>query len=120
MPYFELRIGNGNDGNYFDSTIEVETAKHAWAFMECVIPNRFIPSHKARSHAWQNTVTDGDDEHIYATLHENFRGEQDMGAAYMTAEMNLTDSVRGNLFKPESFLDRGALIKYRQKLKNMR
>ena len=119
MTNYLLRIGNGNDGNYPHARIEIGKNDCPYAFMDVVIANLFVPGHKARSHAYQNVDVDGEAEFtIYATLHESFRGEQNMGAAYRTAELSpITDAFYDDLpiYTISEFLDRGALMKYNQK-----
>lgn len=84
---FVLFTGNGNDGDYARCIIELDADDCPWAFMSVVIANKFIPGHKARSHAYLNTVVDGDDDCILATLYEGYKRETEMGAAYKTAKL---------------------------------
>jgi len=122
MAQFLLRMGNGNDGNWPSARIEMGKDDCPYSFMECVIPNGFIPSHRARSYAWQNVYTDGEADHgLYATLSENYNGATEMGAAYKTAELRPLaegeDYSELGVWTPQEWLDRGARVKYNQKRK---
>lgn len=118
---FVLFTGNGNDGEWPRDRISFDESDCPYAFMDVVIANMFIPSHKARSHAYKNVMVDGEAEFaIHATLHEGFRGEMDMGAAYKTARLEPHkegDYADLHRYEISDYLDRGALMMYRQKLK---
>lgn len=119
---FELRKGNGNDGCRFSQVIEFEENDCPYAFMDVVIANDFIVGHRARSHAYQSVMVDGEEDYtIYATLHEGYRGETDMGAAYKCAELRKVEDVSEyetyHFSSVKNYLDRGAYIKYKKLMK---
>lgn len=124
MEKYLLRIGNGNDGEYPNCIIEIGENDSVFDFAKCAMANFFVVGHKARSHAYKETVVGGDDETIFATLHESFRGETEMGAAYKTMRLEKMDSHMLdwysdlNMCEIKDYLDRGALIKYKQMRKS--
>lgn len=121
---YELRIGNGNDGNYFNSIIAMDENDSPFAFMDVVIANIFVPGHRARSHAYKHTMVDGEADYtIYATLSEGYRGETNMGAAYRTASLRkMEESELGeysdhDFSTPKEHLDKYAMIRYKKIMK---
>lgn len=122
---FVLYTGNGNDGEMPRDiiTFDDEYEDCVWAFMDVIIANGFIPGHKARSHAYQNTVVDGEEEYsIHATLYEGYRKETEMGAAYKTARLepkpdnDWYDDL--NKYSVAEYLDRYTYKRYRQIIRN--
>lgn len=118
---YELRIGNGNDGNYFNSVIVMDENDCPYAFMDVVIANIFIPGRRVRSHAYKNVMVDGDADYtIYATLSEGHRGETNMGAAYRTASLIKLDESELGFYSDHEFstikehLDKYAMIRYKK------
>ena len=120
MKRFLLKTGNGNDGCFPRCIIEFEEGESPFAFMDVVIANMFIPGHRARSHAYKNTMVDGElDYTIYATMHENFRGESNMGAAHTCVELHSDTEGYEDFFiyKVKEYLDHGAMMMFRKKNK---
>lgn len=118
---YVLRIGNGNDGNYPHAVIDMGENDCPYAFMECVIPNQYTAGRRERFYAYKNVIVDGEAEYtIYATLHDDYRGYTEFGAAIMTASLEEDPENEFeylDLYTIDEYLDRGAYIKYKQKLK---
>ena len=119
---FVLFTGDGNQGEMPRDIIVMDENDCPYAFMDVIIANGFIPGHKARSHAYQNTVVDGEEEYsIHSTLYEGYRKETEMGAAYKTAriepkpENDWYDDLHKHTIA--EYLDRYAYSRY-QKNKN--
>ena len=117
---FVLFEGNGNEGERARGIVEMEDTDCPYAFMEMVIPNLFIPGHRARQHAYKNVIVDGEEDHIiYATLHEGHQGQTAFGAAYRTAHLEPLKEESDGMFKWTlgQWLDRGTMMMYRNKLR---
>ena len=119
---FVLFTGNGNEGEWPRDIIAMDEDDCPYAFMSVVIANMFIPGHKARSHAYKNTVVDGEEEFsIYSTLHEGYRRETEMGAAYKTARLEpKTNDWYDDLNKHSiaEYLDSFTYSRYQRNKKN--
>ena len=109
---YELRLGNGNVGNYHRANIAMEDSDCPYSFMNVVFANEYLAG-KYRKHAYANTVVDGEAEYtIHATIFDGPKGETEMGAAFMTASLEPTESDA--TFSVKEYLDRGAMMKYKK------
>lgn len=123
MEYYEYRIGNGNDGCYPKSIIELEDGEDPYAAIKAFVINRYIVGSRTRKYISKNIEIDGDDLTIYATVYKGPKGETEFGAAWLCAEMRHIpeDELKGytgyeRWTLPES-LDRGAMMIYKREVK---
>lgn len=118
---FVFFYGNGNDGEQATAIIEMGENDCPFAFMEVAIPSMFPAGGRARHYAYASVYVDGEEEFsIYATLHENYNGDTEMGAAFKTARLEpLKEGEYGHFSKWEirQWLDRGTMMMYRKKLR---
>lgn len=124
--YFQLRVGNGNEGNFpayhiwKKVFVEIKEGDDPFAALKALVCNQYIVGTKTRKYISKNMEIDGESDHtIYGIIHEGPNGETDMGSAWLTCEfINCTeDKDEIDYFTLEEILDRGAKQIYRNACK---
>ena len=124
MRYYEYRLGNGNDGCYPRAIIELEDNENPYAAIKAFVVNRYIVGSKTRKYISKNIEIDGEKEYtIYATVYEGPKGETEIGAAWLCAEMrhipedDMDDYAEYERWTLSETLDRGAMMIYKREAK---
>jgi hypothetical protein len=88
MPLYLYRRGDGNEGNFPRSMIELKPEECPYAALRALVANDYIPGRRVRLYIMRTIETEGEPEHgISATVYEGPDGEQAFGAAWLTAEL---------------------------------
>lgn len=124
MKYYEYRIGNGNDGCYPTSIIELEDDENPYAAIKALVINHFIVGERTRKYISKNIEIDGEEDYtVYATVYEGPEGETEFGAAWLCAEMRyipkdkLDYYIGYDRWTLSERLDRGAMMIYKREAK---
>lgn len=89
MTSYLYSRGNGNDGDYPRMIVDIDDTQNPYAALRALLANDYIAGRRVRRHIVARTMIDGEPEYtLYATVFEGPDGEQDMGAAWLTAEMS--------------------------------
>lgn len=121
------RRGNGNEGNFARSVVEITEGENPFAALRALVLNDYIAGTKTRRHIAANVEIDGEAEYgIHATVYEGPAGETDFGAAWLTAELEPISpadfedcyygkgDLDGKAWRLAGLLDRGAKQAYRK------
>lgn len=114
------RRGNGNDGNFARSIVELGDCD-AYAALKALTVSNFIVGGKVRKHITKNLEVDGEVVHgLHGAVFEGPAGEKEFDAAWLTCELEpvtaeYADQSRLPLHADlKSALDRGAWQFYRK------
>jgi len=85
---FAYRRGDGNDGNFRQSVIELAPGDNAYSALRALVLNDFISGRSRRRFIARHLETDGEPEAPQAVIYEGPRGEvANNGAAWLSAEL---------------------------------
>lgn len=88
MNTFLYRRGNGNEGNFPRHLVELNPGEE-WSALAALVENDFIAGHHRRRWIREHLEIDGDggEYGVHAVISEGPRHATEMGAAWLTAEL---------------------------------
>lgn len=112
MQTYEFRQGNGNDGNYFETLVELAEDQCPYAALKALVVNLFSIGTKTRAYVSKLASVEGEADYgLYVTILEGTKAETEFGAAWFTAELRPVEDAavyNATAYPLKDLLDRGA------------